>query len=58
MVVSPLLALIRDQTQKLGELGVDVTKLDSTLTASEEREAHADVRAHDAPILYAATRSG
>ena len=52
VVVSPLLALIRDQTQKLDELGIDVTKLDSTLTAAEEREANAEVRAHDAPILY------
>ena len=52
VVVSPLLALIRDQTQKLDGLGVDVTKLDSTLSATEERAAEAEVRAHDSPILY------
>jgi ATP-dependent DNA helicase RecQ len=52
VVVSPLLALIRDQTQKLADLGVDATKLDSTLSASEERDAIDEVRAEGAPIVY------
>jgi ATP-dependent DNA helicase RecQ len=38
LVVSPLLALIRDQTEKLRALGIPVERIDSTLTA-KEREA-------------------
>jgi len=38
LVVSPLLALIRDQTEKLRALGVPVERIDSTLTG-KEREA-------------------
>ncbi len=38
LVVSPLLALIRDQTEKLRALGVPVERIDSSLTA-KEREA-------------------
>jgi ATP-dependent DNA helicase RecQ len=51
VVVSPLLALIKDQTEKLDEAGVAVAKLDSTLTASEERTAVAEIRDGD-PIVY------
>src|SRR5512138_761426 len=35
LVVSPLLALIRDQTEKLRALGVPVERIDSSLTAKE-----------------------
>jgi ATP-dependent DNA helicase RecQ len=38
LVVSPLLALIRDQTEKLRALGIPVERIDSTLKA-KEREA-------------------
>ncbi len=38
LVVSPLLALIRDQTEKLKALGVPIERIDSSLTA-KEREA-------------------
>jgi ATP-dependent DNA helicase RecQ len=38
LVVSPLLALIRDQTEKLRALGVPVERIDSSLSA-KEREA-------------------
>ncbi|MDB4940858.1 MAG: ATP-dependent helicase RecQ [Labilithrix sp.] len=43
VVVSPLIALMKDQTDKLDGLDIPVTKLDSTLTAGEEREAMADL---------------
>ena len=39
VVVSPLLALIQDQKEKLEEAGVAVSHLDSTLTDGEERAA-------------------
>ena len=51
VVVSPLLALIKDQTEKLDQAGVAVTKLDSTLTAIEERNAIAEIREGE-PIVY------
>lgn len=38
VVVSPLLALMQDQHEKMAEHDVDVVKLDSTLTARETRE--------------------
>jgi ATP-dependent DNA helicase RecQ len=51
VVLSPLLALIKDQTEKLDEAGVAATKLDSTQTAGEEREAVLEIREGD-PIVY------
>ena len=39
VVVSPLIALMKDQTDKLNEHDVSVVKVDSTLTASEQRDA-------------------
>ncbi|HYG68066.1 MAG TPA: RecQ family ATP-dependent DNA helicase, partial [Anaeromyxobacteraceae bacterium] len=38
IVISPLLALIQDQTAKLSALGVPVARLDSSLTAKEREE--------------------
>ncbi len=51
IVVSPLLALIQDQTDKLEDRGVLAARLDSTLTTREEREAIANVRSGDR-IVY------
>jgi len=51
VVVSPLLALIKDQTEKLDQAGVTAAKLDSTLTRVEERDAVSEIRA-GAPIVY------
>jgi ATP-dependent DNA helicase RecQ len=39
LVVSPLIALMKDQHDKLEALGVDVLRLDSTLTPREEQAA-------------------
>jgi len=39
LVVSPLIALMKDQYDKLAGLGVDVLRLDSTLTPREEAAA-------------------
>src|SRR5512138_2510984 len=41
LVVSPLLALIRDQTEKLRSLGVPVERIDSSLTGKERTAAMA-----------------
>lgn len=39
LVVSPLIALMKDQTDKLEHLGIEVLRLDSTLTPREEHAA-------------------
>lgn len=39
LVVSPLIALMKDQHDKLEQLGIDVLRLDSTLTPREEAAA-------------------
>ena len=44
VVVSPLIALISDQTSKLGGLGLDASQIDSSRTARERDEAIEDVR--------------
>jgi ATP-dependent DNA helicase RecQ len=46
VVVSPLIALISDQTGKLGGLGLDASQIDSSRTHSERHQAIEDVR-HD-----------
>ncbi len=52
IVVSPLLSLMQDQTEKAESAGVDVAKLDSTLTASEERAATRVVKKGAAELIY------
>ena len=39
VVVSPLIALMKDQADALRERGIAVVAINSTLTAAEEREA-------------------
>ncbi|HET7462373.1 MAG TPA: ATP-dependent DNA helicase RecQ [Longimicrobium sp.] len=51
VVVSPLIALMKDQTDKLDELGVDAWTINSSLSAAEKREAEAAV-AGEGKILY------
>ena len=52
VVVSPLLSLMQDQTEKLEEAGVETAKLDSTLTAREERETTRTVKKGQAELIY------
>lgn len=49
IVVSPLISLMKDQTEKLLDLGVKATQLNSTLSADEERAALQGIseRAHE-----------
>ena len=52
VVISPLLALMKDQTDTLAEREVPVEKVDSTLTASEERDAVERIDAGEAALIY------
>src|SRR5918996_961031 len=52
LVVSPLISLMQDQHEKLTERRIQVAKLNSTLTASEEREAVADIEDGDLELIY------
>ena len=52
VVVSPLIALMKDQTDKLGEVGVDAITINSGLTARQQGEAAAALRDGNGDILY------
>jgi ATP-dependent DNA helicase RecQ len=52
VVVSPLIALMKDQADHLEARGIDAAPVNSTLTASEEREAMRDVRQARAEIVF------
>ena len=52
VVVSPLLALMQDQQEKLAEADIDAAKLDSTLTASDERSLTEEIREGEHKLIY------
>ena len=52
VVVSPLIALMQDQKEQLANLGTEAVKLDSTLTADEEREAREAISEQDTNLVY------
>ena len=52
VVVSPLIALMKDQTDKLDELGVDAWTINSAQSAADKREAEEAVESGDGKILY------
>ena len=52
VVVSPLIALMKDQTDKLEELGVDALTINSGLTTAEQRSAENALGAGKGDILY------
>ena len=52
VVVSPLIALMKDQADALRERGVAVTTLNSTLTPAEEEAELAAIRAGDREFVY------
>lgn len=54
IVVSPLLALMREQVDYLNELGIPACRMDSTLTGEELSEASRAVRSGKAKLLYVA----
>jgi ATP-dependent DNA helicase RecQ len=54
LVVSPLIALMKDQVDALSEAGVSATFLNSTLSFDERRERMADIAAGKHRLVYVA----
>jgi ATP-dependent DNA helicase RecQ len=54
LVVSPLISLMKDQVDAMGEVGIRATFLNSSLDAAERAHRAARLRAGDFEILYAA----
>lgn len=52
VVVSPLLALMQDQQEKLAEANIDAAKLDSTLTATDEHSLTEEIRDGEHALIY------
>ncbi|GAB3435290.1 RecQ family ATP-dependent DNA helicase [Massilia solisilvae] len=52
IVVSPLISLMKDQLEKLQELGVRAVQVNSSLSAEEEREALAAVENGECEIVF------
>jgi ATP-dependent DNA helicase RecQ len=54
LVVSPLIALMKDQIDQLHARGIAASRLDSSLTADEARDVYAAVEGRDLRLLYVA----
>ncbi|MEL7499495.1 MAG: RecQ family ATP-dependent DNA helicase [Planctomycetota bacterium] len=54
VVVSPLIALMKDQIDQLAARGIEARRLDSSLTNAEYREAMEAIRSGQSKILYVA----
>lgn len=54
LVVSPLLALMKDQIDALAERGIKASRLDSTQTLEEYRQVMDDIRSGQLRLLYVA----
>ncbi|HEU4373274.1 MAG TPA: RecQ family ATP-dependent DNA helicase, partial [Telluria sp.] len=52
IVVSPLISLMKDQFEKLHELGVHATQLNSTLSSDEQRDALEGIRNRAHEIVF------
>jgi ATP-dependent DNA helicase RecQ len=52
LVVSPLISLMKDQAEKLHDVGVDASQVNSTLTKQEERDALRDIRQARSDIVF------
>lgn len=52
VVVSPLIALMKDQADALRDRGIGVVTMNSTLTARQERAAEADIAAGRVEFVY------
>ena len=51
LVASPLISLMKDQTDKLSERGIDASQVNSALTAGEARDAHASILDDDTEFI-------
>jgi ATP-dependent DNA helicase RecQ len=54
LVVSPLISLMKDQVDAMGEIGIRATFLNSSLDAGERSRRTAKLKAGDLELLYAA----
>jgi len=54
LVISPLIALMKDQVDALRTRGVKAARLDSSLSAAETQQVYADLRAGVLKLLYVA----
>ena len=54
IVVSPLIALMKDQIDALVARGINAQRLDSSLGADEYRRVMGDIRTGDLKLLYVA----
>ena len=54
LVVSPLISLMKDQVDAMGELGIRATFLNSSLDGAERSRRTAQLRAGELELLYAA----
>ena len=54
LVVSPLIALMKDQIDALAARGINARRLDSTLSTDEYREVMTQLRENRLPLLYVA----
>jgi ATP-dependent DNA helicase RecQ len=54
VIVSPLIALMKDQVDGLLECGVSAARLDSSLTAAEQNDALQKIRCRALKLLYVA----
>jgi ATP-dependent DNA helicase RecQ len=52
IVVSPLIALMKDQADALRERGIEVAVVNSTLSAAERRQAEEDIATGKAEFVY------
>jgi ATP-dependent DNA helicase RecQ len=52
VVVSPLISLMKDQTDKLDEIGVDSANLNSGVPESEQKEALEDVQNEESDFVF------
>jgi ATP-dependent DNA helicase RecQ len=52
LVVSPLLALMKDQVDKLNEAGIDALQIHSAIAAAEERRAYETLRCAARGIVF------
>lgn len=52
LVISPLIALMKDQVQALNANGIPAAYLNSSLTTAEEKEIEAQLERHELKLLY------
>src|SRR5687768_3327619 len=52
IVVSPLISLMKDQAEKLEEIGADTAQVNSTLNAQQESETLQNIRRADSDVVF------